>query len=202
MEDYGDQLQGDALDYLKRIRAGVQRMGRLIDDLLNLSRLTRGKMQVGTVDLSTIAQQAISELRERDPSRRTEVIIQEGLSDRGDSGLLRAALENLLSNAWKFTSKKENAKIEFGAAQMEGETVYYVRDNGAGFNMAYADKLFGAFQRLHHADDFQGTGVGLATVRRILLRHGGRIWADAREGEGATFYFTLNTPREQSLEAA
>ncbi|MFL5812540.1 MAG: PAS domain S-box protein [Bdellovibrionia bacterium] len=202
MEDYGDRLDEEGKDYLKRVRAGVQRMGKLIDDLLNLSRLTRGQMRIGDLDLSKMAREIIEELRERDPSRKVDVKIQEGLVSRGDSGLLGAALENLLSNAWKFSSKNPQARIEFGATELNGELVYFVRDNGAGFDMAYADKLFGAFQRLHHADDFQGTGVGLATVRRVIHRHGGRIWVDAKEGQGATFYFTINTPGQENLQAA
>lgn len=202
MEDYGDQLNDEAKDYLNRVRAGVQRMGRLIDDLLNLSRLTRGKMVVGTVDLSKTAHDIVDELKERDPDRHVNVKIQDGLVTRGDAGLLSAALQNLISNAWKFSSKNENAQIEFGSTLKNGEPVYFVRDNGAGFDMAYADKLFGAFQRLHHADDFQGTGIGLATVRRVILRHGGNIWADAQEGKGATFYFTINTPEQEIAQAA
>jgi PAS domain S-box-containing protein len=202
MEDYGDRLDEEGKDYLKRVRAGVQRMGKLIDDLLNLSRLTRGQMSVSDVDLSKMARGIIEELRERDPGRKVKVTIQDGLMSRGDPGLLSAALENLLSNAWKFSSKNPQARIEFGAMDLNGELVYFVRDNGAGFDMAYADKLFGAFQRLHHADDFQGTGVGLATVRRVIHRHGGRIWVDAKEGQGATFYFTINAPVEDNLQAA
>jgi PAS domain S-box-containing protein len=202
MEDYGDRLDEEGKDYLKRVRAGVQRMGKLIDDLLNLSRLTRGQMRVGDVDLSKMARDIVEELRERDSHRKVDVIIQEGLETRGDAGLLGAALENLLSNAWKFSSKNPQARIEFGAQDINGELVYFVRDNGAGFDMAYADKLFGAFQRLHHTEDFQGTGVGLATVRRVIHRHGGRIWVDAKEGQGATFYFTISTPGQESLQAA
>jgi PAS domain S-box-containing protein len=202
MEDYGDRLDEEGKDYLKRVRAGVQRMGKLIDDLLNLSRLTRGQMKVGAIDLSKIAHQVIDELKERDPNRRVNVKIQEGLVAQGDAGLLSAALENLISNAWKFSSKNPNAEVEFGMSEKNGEPVYFVRDNGAGFDMAYADKLFGAFQRLHRADDFQGTGIGLATVRRVIHRHGGKIWADAKEGQGATFYFTINTPGREGLQAA
>lgn len=202
MEDYGNELNDEAKDYLRRIRSGVQRMGRLIDDLLNLSRLTRGKMVVGEVNLSQIAKDIVSELREREPSRDIEVKILDGLVTRGDIGLITAALENLISNAWKFSSKTQHSQIEFGSILMNGETVYFVRDNGAGFDMAYADKLFGAFQRLHHINDFQGTGIGLATVRRVVLRHGGNIWADSEVGKGATFYFTLNTPVQEQLQAA
>jgi PAS domain S-box-containing protein len=202
MEDYGNELNDEAKDYLKRIRGGVQRMGRLIDDLLNLSRLTRGKMVIGEVNLSQIAKDIVNELKERDPTRDVDVKVQDGLVTQGDAGLITAALENLISNAWKFSSKTSHAQIEFGSISKNDETVYYVRDNGAGFDMAYADKLFGAFQRLHHINDFQGTGIGLATVRRVILRHGGNIWADSQVGKGATFYFTLNTPVQDQQQAA
>ena len=162
-------------------------MGGLIDDLLKLSRVSRGELRKERVDLSAIAQAIVKEYTGRDVA----MTIAPGLVVQGDPRLLRVALENLLGNAWKYTSKRADARIEFGELAAGGERVFYVRDNGAGFDMRYADKLFGAFQRLHGANEFEGTGVGLATVQRILRRHGGRIWAEAKVGAGATFYFTV-----------
>ena len=191
LEDYGDVLDETGRDYLRRVRNASQRMGQLIDDLLTLSRVTRREMHFTRVDLTALARSVARELREMEPERKVEVVIQDGLLARGDPRLMTIVLENLLNNAWKFTGKREEARIEFGSTLVDGGEAYYVRDNGAGFDMAYADKLFGAFQRLHRATEFPGTGVGLATVQRIIHRHGGRVWAEGAVGQGATFYFTL-----------
>ncbi len=191
LEDYAGEIDAQGQDYLRRVRNASQRMGQLIDDLLKLSRLTRGEMRRETVDLSGMAQTIASELHKTQPERRVECLITPGLTANGDARLLRVVLENLLGNAWKFTSKCAQVRIEFGATEVEGESTYFVRDNGAGFDMTYADKLFGAFQRLHGDAEFPGTGIGLATVQRIIHRHGGRIWAEAELEQGATFYFTL-----------
>jgi light-regulated signal transduction histidine kinase (bacteriophytochrome) len=157
--------------------------------MLMLSRVTQGEMNIGTVDLSLLTKTIASTLAMTQPRRRVAFIIAEGIVATGDAGLLRMALENLIGNARKFTGKQRRARIEFGCAG--SPPVYFVRDNGAGFNMAGADKLFAAFQRLHTANEYPGTGIGLATVQRIISRHGGRIWAEAAVGQGATFYFTL-----------
>ncbi len=192
LEDYNDKLDAQAQNYLHRVRAASQRMAQLIDDMLNLSRVSRGEMRREEIDLSRMARDITEQLQRAQPERIVEVKIEDGIKARGDDRLLRIALENLLGNAWKFTSKQPSSRIEFGAqAGDAGEDVFFVRDNGAGFDMAYADKLFSAFQRLHSIDEFEGTGVGLATVQRIIRRHGGRIWAESQPGRGATFYFTL-----------
>ena len=191
LEDYGERLDADWVDYLKRVRAGSQRMGDLIDDMLSLSRVTRSEMRREKVDLGALARAVANELEERQPERQVNFVLPEELTANGDARLLRLALENLLGNAWKFTGKQPEATIEFGVTRRDGTPEYFVRDDGTGFDMAYADKLFGAFQRLHTTEEFEGTGVGLATVRRVVRSHGGRIWADAEEGKGATFYFTL-----------
>ena len=192
LEDYADRLDREGRDLLNRIHAGAQRMNALIDDLLKLSRLSRAKLEPAPVDLSALAEEICRQLQETTPERHVVLEIAPKLMAQGDPGLLRAALENLLGNAWKYTSKTPQPRIEFGRTEQDGQPVYFVRDNGAGFDMAYADKLFGAFQRLHHPGEFEGTGIGLATVRRIIHRHGGRIWAEAAPGQGATFYFTLS----------
>ena len=191
LEDYADELDEEGNDYLKRVRAASQRMGQLIDDLLDLSRMTRSEMRRESVDLSDLAKSFAEELKRSQPERRVEFLIEGGLLVEGDKSLLRVVLENLLRNAWKFTGKQTHARIEFGALEQEDKRAYFVRDNGAGFDMAYADKLFGAFQRLHGGSEFEGTGIGLASVQRIIHRHGGRVWAEGRVGYGATFYFTL-----------
>jgi light-regulated signal transduction histidine kinase (bacteriophytochrome) len=165
-------------------------MGQLIDDMLNLSRVTRSEMRYEIVDLSGMARSILTELGKTQSQRSVEIIVGEGLMARGDARLLRVVLDNLLGNAWKFTSRMDNARIEFGASP---DGSLFVRDNGAGFDMAYADKLFGAFQRLHAMKEFAGTGIGLATVQRIIHRHGGRVWADGAVGKGATFRFTIPT---------
>ncbi len=165
-------------------------MGELIDDLLQLSRITRAEMHTERVDLSAIARSIAARLQEGEPQRQVEFIIQNGLSAIGDAHLLEVMLTNLLSNAFKFTGKTADARIEFGLIQGE-RRVFFVRDNGAGFDMAYAKKLFGAFQRMHKDSEFPGTGIGLATVQRIINRHGGRVWAESAVNQGATFFFTL-----------
>lgn len=192
LEDYQDQLDDTGKDYLHRIRSATQRMGQLIDDLLNLSRLMRSDVQLETVDLSLLARRIGTELQESHPERQVELIVQAGLTAQGDNRLLQMLLTNLLDNAWKFTSKHNRARIEFGAIiPQTGIPVYFVRDDGAGFNMAYTNKLFSPFQRLHRVDEFPGTGIGLAIVQRIVHRHGGRVWAEGLVEQGATFYFTL-----------
>jgi signal transduction histidine kinase/HAMP domain-containing protein len=191
IEDYADKLDDAGKDYLGRVRAAALKMGQLIDALLNLSRLTRGELKLGAVDLSSLATNAADELRKSEPGRRVEFIITDGLSVKGDPVMLRAAIDNLFANAWKFTGNRDAARIEFGVTPAEGKTAYFVRDNGSGFDMAYANKLFAAFQRLHKADEFPGLGIGLATVQRIVHMHGGRIWAEGELEKGATFFFTL-----------
>jgi PAS domain S-box-containing protein len=191
LEEYGGLLDQQARGYLDRVRSESQRMGHLIDDLLKLSRVTRAEMQVETVDLSSLAGSIAARLRESEPARQIEFVIAPGLTASGDARLLEIALTNLLSNAVKFTGPRAHALIEFGQMQSEGELVFYVRDNGVGFNMAYAHTLFGAFQRLHKPSEFPGTGIGLATVQRVIHRHGGRVDVEAQPNQGATFYFTL-----------
>jgi signal transduction histidine kinase len=195
MEDYADQLDGQAKDYLQRICASTRRMGQLIDDLLNLSRVVRSEIKAETVDLSALAHAVAAELQKAEPTRQVEFVIGERITATGDRRLLRVALENLLGNAWKFTAKRTSAKIEFSMTGNNGTRAYFIRDNGAGFDMAYINKLFGAFQRLHTTREFTGTGIGLATVQRIIHRHDGRIWAEAKVEQGATFYFTLGQSR-------
>ncbi|MGB6482073.1 MAG: ATP-binding protein [Candidatus Acidiferrales bacterium] len=163
----------------------------LIDDLLNLSRYTRIEMQREPTDLSEIGREVAAALRESQPHRDVEIVIAPELQSQSDPRLMRVVLDNLLGNSWKFSSKKAHARIEFGKTDGNGSSAFYVKDNGAGFDPAYAARLFGAFQRLHSAAEFPGTGVGLATVQRIIRRHGGRIWAESAVGQGATFYFTL-----------
>lgn len=192
LEDYQNQLEEEGQDYLQRLRSASQKMGELIDGILKLSRLTRSKMHKKKVNLSGLVEEITTRLQENQPSRDVEFVISKGLSDVGDPQLLRALFENLLGNAWKFTSKCEKARIEFGTTKNGGKKTYFINDNGAGFDMTYADKLFGAFQRLHEVSEYPGTGIGLATVQRIINRHGGSIWAEGIVGKGATFYFTLN----------
>jgi len=193
MEDLENKVDEQASAYLTRIRSATLRMGQLIEDLLNLSRISRLEMQRIAVDVSGMARQVLNELKSREPERAVDVSVWEGVLVEGDPRLLRVVLENLLGNAWKFTSKTPEPRIEFGVMREAERTVLFVRDNGAGFDMAYAGKLFGAFQRLHGTNEFPGTGIGLATVQRIVHRHGGRIWCHAQPGKGAVFYFTLGT---------
>ena len=193
LEDYGEKLDQTGKDFLNRVRAGTQRMSDLIDDLLDLSRITRSDFRDEEVDLSAVAEGIGEELEASAADRSATFIIQPGAVVEGDARLLRLALNNLLSNAWKFTRERERARIEFGTEEREGETVFFVRDNGAGFDMVYADKLFGAFQRLHSMAEFPGTGVGLAIVQRVIHRHGGRVWAEGAVDRGATFHFTVGS---------
>jgi signal transduction histidine kinase len=209
LEDYADKVDATGQDYLGRIRAGTTRMAQLIDDLLQLSRVTRTELRRERVDLTALAQALANDLRKSAPARQVQIIITDGLVAEGDERLLRVVLENLLGNAWKFTARQPEPKIEFGVlGSAEGQSgssiphselrtppsdqmAYFVRDNGAGFDMAYTAKLFGVFQRLHSVSEFPGTGIGLASVQRIIHRHGGRVWAEGAVGRGATFYFTL-----------
>ncbi len=195
-EGYAERLDERGRDYLQRVRAASQRMGQLIDDMLRLSRITRSELRRSDIDVSALARELIAEFRQRDPARTVDVTIEPEMIVRADPELMRVVLDNLLGNAWKFTNRCRQAHIFFGCRYQDGETVYYVRDNGAGFDMTYAGKLFGAFQRLHGREEFEGTGIGLATVQRIVHRHGGRVWAEAETGRGAAFYFTL-PPRSE-----
>jgi len=191
LEDHGGELGAAARLHIDRVRNAAQHMARLIDGLLALGRLTRADLHRTPIDLSDLARATFERLRETQPDRVVEFVVRDGLAKRGNRALLGAALENLLGNAWKFTRDRPDARIEFGASEQDGETVYFVRDNGAGFDMAYASKLFGVFQRLHKSSEFEGTGIGLATVQRIVQRHGGRVWGEGTVGEGACFGFTL-----------
>jgi PAS domain S-box-containing protein len=189
--EYGPALDENAKGYLSRIRNGAKRMGQLIEDLLSLSRITRLELTRREVDVSSLVRQILQELQARDPQHKVDLSIWDGVVVDADVRLVRVALENLLGNAWKFSSRTEHPRIDFGMMQEDARQVLFVRDNGAGFDMEYADKLFAPFQRLHGMHEFPGTGIGLATVHRIVTRHGGRIWCQAKPGAGATFYFTL-----------
>jgi two-component system NtrC family sensor kinase len=191
VEDYADRLDKEGKEFLKYIRESAQHMGRLIEDLLSLSRVTRSEFRRELVDLTAIADEVAERLCKHHPGHQVEVAVADGLMVSGDPRLLTIALENLLGNAWKFTGKRTDARVEVGASDEGGARIYFVRDNGAGFDMARSAKLFGVFQRLHSANEFEGTGIGLATVQRVMRRHGGRIWAEGKVGCGATFYFTL-----------
>jgi light-regulated signal transduction histidine kinase (bacteriophytochrome) len=191
IEDFPKDVPEDAQRYLSRIRSSTLRMGQLIEDLLNLSRVSRTELARREVDVGDIARQVATDLHVRNATRAVEIVVWDDMLAKADARLLRAALENLMSNAWKFTGKVEQPRIEVGVLRDGGRSTFFVKDNGAGFDMAYANKLFGAFQRLHSANEYAGTGIGLATVQRIVHRHGGRIWADAKPGKGAVFFFTL-----------
>jgi DNA-binding response OmpR family regulator len=190
-EEHAERLGAEGRECLRRVRAAAQRMGELIDDLLQLSRLGRAELRLELVDLGAMARAVAEQLVSGEGNREVELVIREGIIARADPRLMRVALENLLGNALKFTAKRPRARIEFGVRQENGILAYFVRDNGAGFDMASAEMLFRPFQRLHAATEFEGTGIGLATVQRIVNRHGGRVWAEAAVGQGATFYFTL-----------
>jgi signal transduction histidine kinase len=191
-EDYENKpLDDTGRNNLERIGKASQLMGRLIEDLLKLSRVTRSEFTNAPIDLSRMVQALADKLRQDNPHRLLEVVIEEGVIIEGDYRLMEIAIGNLLDNAWKFTGKVAHPRVEFGSLRQDGKTVYYLRDNGAGFNPTYGDKLFGAFQRLHSQKEFPGTGIGLATVKRIVSRHGGRVWAEGAVGKGATFYFTI-----------
>jgi PAS domain S-box-containing protein len=192
LEDHADHLDAKGRDSLQRVRAAAHRMGSLIDDLLKLSRVTRTELKPEEVNLSEMAQDIAQDLRHQEPERDAEFVVAAELRAQGDPRLLRIALQNLFDNAWKFTHGKTGARIVFGVVQSGEKPTYFVRDNGVGFDMTYADKLFGAFQRLHDTREFPGTGIGLATVQRVIHRHGGRIWAESAVDEGAAFYFTLS----------
>ncbi len=194
VEDYAAQLDQEGQFLISRIRSGTVRMGELIEDLLKLSRLSRAAVSPELLSLTDLATDLGAELRRNAPERAVELVIAPGLEANGDRPLMRLVLQNLLENAWKYTAQREPARIEFG--QLAGaEPTWFVRDNGAGFDMAHSQKLFGVFQRMHGMSEFEGNGVGLAIVQRIIHRHGGRVWAEAAEGEGATFYFTLGPRR-------
>jgi len=184
-------LDVEGKDYLKRVRSASQRMGQIIDDLLSLSRISRRELHKEEVNLSEMAERIISKFQEREPDRKVDIVIGNKVTAICDSNLIEVVLENLLSNAWKFISRQAKPWIVFDTVLQDNELVYCVRDNGAGFDMAYADKLFGAFQRLHKDTDFEGYGIGLATVMRIINRHEGRIWAEGYVNRGASFYFVL-----------
>lgn len=191
LEDYDGKLDAGVVDSLRRIREASRRMGLLIDGLLSLSRISRAALKRERVSLSDLVRDLARVLEETERNREVEFVIEEELVAEGDERLLYAALQNLIGNAWKFTQRKLNPRIEFGALEKDGEFAYFVRDNGAGFDMAYSNKLFSLFQRLHDPAEFSGTGIGLATVQRIIHRHGGRLWGEGEVGKGATFYFTL-----------
>ena len=192
LEEYKDRFDATGQGYFNRISAAARRMGVLIDEILDLSRITRLPLQMQDVDLAVMARGIAEDLQKGDPSRRAEWIIPANLPVQGDMTLLNVALTNLLSNAWKFTGKRTETKIELGKTLQEGTPVYFVRDNGAGFDMTYKNKLFQAFQRLHSPAEFPGVGIGLATVQRVVHRHGGRVWAEGVVNQGAVFYFTLS----------
>jgi light-regulated signal transduction histidine kinase (bacteriophytochrome) len=194
LEDYVDKLDEQGKNYLHRVRNGAQRMAQLIDDMLKLSRLTRSSLNCETVNLSEISNEIVAAMQKESPQRDVEVHITPNVLAYGDEGLLIVVLDNLISNAWKYTSKKPHAIIDIGGFSDDKETTYWVKDNGAGFNMKYVDKLFGAFQRLHPVQEFEGSGIGLATVARIIHSHGGSVWAEGEENQGATFYFALPNP--------
>ena len=192
LEGYSDKLDGEGKDHLNRVIKNATRMNRIMDDLLHLSRISRHGVQRQDVDLSKLAASVVAELREAQPDRGATVDIQEGIAVFADAKLIEVALSNLLGNAWKFTSKTKNARIQFGTFEQEGKIVYYVKDNGAGFDQSLSEKLFLPFHRLHSEEEFEGTGIGLATVQRIIHRHGGKVWAEGEPGKGAMFYFTLD----------
>jgi signal transduction histidine kinase len=200
LEDYGDKLDEEGKDALQRIRAATQRMGNLIDDLLRLSKVARADLRVTRVDLSAMAHEIADTLDRETPGRHVEWAIEPGLSVHADAALMRIAMLNLLQNAYKFTGKTERTRIRVGAKERDATKAFFVADNGVGFDMAHAEGLFGAFQRLHRMGDFPGTGIGLAIVQRIIRRHGGEIWAEAKVGEGATFFFSIEDSENGSDE--
>jgi two-component system, NtrC family, sensor kinase len=195
LEDYAGSLDAKGQEYLGRVRGAAQRMGEIIDDLLKLSKVGRAELHRGHVDLSTVAKMVAAALQQASPERQVRVVIPGGVTAHGDNNLLRVVLENLFGNAWKFTAGVAEAVIEFGAAERNGVKTYFVRDNGAGFDMAQAERLFLPFQRLHDQSKFPGTGIGLATVYRVVDRHGGRVWAESAINHGATFFWTLPAPK-------
>jgi light-regulated signal transduction histidine kinase (bacteriophytochrome) len=198
-EECAPALDERGRGYLQRMLEATARMGTLIDDLLQFAHASRAELRRRPVDLSALAQEVVRDLQQAAPERRVQFLCAPGLNVSGDARLLRVVLVNLLGNAWKYTGKAAEPRVEFGRLNGDGETAFFVRDNGAGFDMRCAHRLFGAFQRLHSMAEFEGTGVGLATVQRIVHRHGGKIWAEAKVNEGATFYLTLPTRKEVNL---
>jgi PAS domain S-box-containing protein len=199
LEDYADNLDDTGKEYLRRLQANVSRMARMIDDLLDLSRTTRAELRREPVDVTGLTQELVGDLRDSEPHRSVDLNVADNLIVTGDPHLIRLVLQNLLANAWKFTGKRDAATIEVGSERLGDELTFFVRDNGAGFDMRYAAKLFDPFQRLHTTIEFDGSGVGLAIVHRIIRRHGGRIWAHGEPDKGATFFFTM-TPSRFELE--
>lgn len=193
-EDFSQDLPREAQDYIRRLSRAGNRMRELIDSLLQLSRVSRKEIETDLVDLSRMARKFSSELKKSNPQRNAEFVIEKGLKIQGDPDLMGIVLQNLFQNAWKFTKDRSPARIEFGAQNKKEEKVFYVKDNGVGFDPSYSHKLFVPFQRLHSTSDFRGTGIGLNTVQRIIRKHNGKIWAESEEGKGATFYFTVNVP--------
>jgi light-regulated signal transduction histidine kinase (bacteriophytochrome) len=192
MEDYANRLDGDGRDYIERLRGSCLHMESIIDALLALSNMTRSELSIGSFDFTALANTVAGDIRQKNPDRLVEWVIAEGLTAEGDAQLIRVVLENLFGNAWKFTANRPRARIEFGALpQPNGSRTYFVRDDGAGFDMTRAEKLFAPFKRLHDQTEFRGTGIGLATVKRVIQRHRGRIWAEGAVDHGATFCFTL-----------
>jgi two-component system NtrC family sensor kinase len=192
LEEYAGELDPEGQDFLRQISKSTRRMGEIIQDLLSLARVGRGELSRDRINLSSIARDVVEELRSKEPDRRVALHIENRLTAEADGRLVRVALENLLGNAWKFTAKVPDARIDVGAVQEKGGTTFFIRDNGAGFDMSYAEKLFNPFVRLHTDSEFPGTGIGLATVKRVVDRHGGRIWAQSAVDQGSVFYFTLN----------
>jgi light-regulated signal transduction histidine kinase (bacteriophytochrome) len=199
-EDYASKLDKGGKDFINRIRAAAKKMSGLIDDMLILSRITRKKLHYKKVDLTKMANEITKDLKKVQPERKVEFKIQSRLNTVADEGMIRIVLENLIGNAYKFTRKNKNAKIGFIISNTNGRKAYAIRDNGVGFDMAYYDKLFSPFQRLHSEIEFKGTGIGLAIVQRIARMHHGKVWAESKVGEGATFYFTLKPKKEASSE--
>lgn len=191
LEDYQEKLDDEGKDYLKRVRTNTQKMGDLIDAILRLSRQTRKELSCTRIDLTSLSRSIITRIQQEEPQRHVNVTIMEHLQVTGDKDLLASAMENLLQNAWKFTKKQPHPRIDVGTEQYNGERVFYVKDNGAGFDMNNAEHLFAPFQRLHSQQDYPGIGIGLSTVKRIIQKHGGKIWAKAAPQQGASFYFTL-----------
>lgn len=194
LEEYSDKLDETGIGYLNRVRTASQKLSYLIDEFLKLARVTRSEMQTSQVNLSSITESIVNTMKNYDSSRNVDLLIEADLTDVADPSQIKIVLQNLLDNSWKYTSKTEKATITFGSCEKDGKRVYYVKDNGSGFNMNYANKLFLPFQRLHHENDYPGTGIGLATVKRIIDRHNGEVWAEAEPDKGATFYFTLSLP--------
>lgn len=192
MEDYENKLDDEGKDYLRRIRSNSQKMATLIDHILKLSQVAHTEISLKKVNLSEMVKTIVDELKQNQPERNIDIVIEEGVVVYSDEILMSRVMENLLHNAWKYTSKHSTARIDFGVIDHEGKPAYFVRDNGAGFDMTYRGKLFGIFQRLHTENEFTGIGIGLATVQRIIHRLGGKIWAEGEVEKGAVFYFTLS----------